>query len=126
MGVAGAVTQFSVYALMGSAATDASAVFVFPVPWRPHGPNAGEGPGQTGTEGGGITFSNLPSECTIKIYTMSGSLVRTLSHSDLAGPVGQEKWDGNTSGGEHAASGVYLWRVESSADSKNGKLILIR
>jgi flagellar hook assembly protein FlgD len=68
----------------------------------------------------------MPSECTIKIYTVSGSHVRTLSHSDLAGPVGQEKWDGNTSGGEHAASGVYLWRVESSADSKNGKLILIR
>ena len=125
-GVAGAVTQFSVYALMGSADTDASNVLVFPVPWRPHGPNAGNGPGQTGTEAGGIIFSNLPSECTIKIYTVSGSLVRQLHHSDLAGPVGQQSWDGNTSGGDHAASGVYLWRVESSSDSKNGKLILIR
>ena len=76
-GVAGAVTQFSVYALMGSADSDASSVFVYPVPWRPHGPNAGEGPGQTGTQSGGITFSNLPSECTIKIYTVSGSHVRT-------------------------------------------------
>jgi hypothetical protein len=125
-GVAGAVTQFSVYALMGSAENDASSVFVFPLPWRPHGPDAGNGPGQTGTEADGIRFSNLPSECTIKIYTVSGRLVRTLSHSDLAGPIGQEKWDGNTSGGVHAASGVYLWRVESSADSKNGKLIVIR
>jgi len=125
-GVAGAVTQFSVYALMGSADNDASSVFVFPLPWRPHGPDAGNGPGQTGTETDGIRFSNLPSECTIKIYTVSGRLVRTLSHSDLIGPVGQEKWDGNTSGGDHAASGVYLWRVESSADSKNGKLIVIR
>jgi hypothetical protein len=125
-GVAGAVTQFSVYALMGQASGDASDVFVFPLPWRPHGPQAGDGPGQTGTESGGITFSNLPSECTIKIYTVSGGLLRTLNHSDLAGPVGQEKWEGNTSSGDHAASGVYLWRVESSADSKNGKLILIR
>jgi flagellar hook capping protein FlgD/Big-like domain-containing protein len=125
-GVAGAVTQFSVYALMGSADSDASNVFVFPTPWRPHGPNAGDGPGQTGTESGGITFSNLPSECTIKIYTISGKLVRQIQHSDLAGPVAQQVWDGNTSGGEHAASGVYLWRVESSADSKNGKLIVIR
>jgi hypothetical protein len=125
-GVAGSVTQFSVYALMGSAATDASNTYVFPLPWRPHGPNSGDGPGQTGTDSGGITFSNLPSECSIKIYTVTGGLVRNLHHSDLAGPVGQEKWDGNTSSGEHAASGVYLWRVESSADGKNGKLMLIR
>ena len=124
--VTGAVTQFSVYALMGSASGDASSVYVYPLPWRPHGPSAGEGPGQTGTASGGITFSNLPSECDIKIYTVSGSRVRELHHSDLTGPVAQEVWDGNTSGGEHAASGVYLWRVESSNDSKNGKLMVIR
>jgi hypothetical protein len=124
--VTGAVTQFSVYALMGSASSDASAVYVYPLPWRPHGPNAGNGPGQTGTDSGGVTFSNLPSECDIKIYTVSGSRVRQIHHSDLTGPVAQEVWDGNTSGGEHAASGVYLWRVESSNDSKNGKLMVIR
>ena len=124
--VTGAVTQFSVYALMGSASSDASAVYVYPLPWRPHGPNAGNGPSQTGTESGGVTFSNLPSECDIKLYTVSGSRVRQLHHSDLTGPVAQEVWDGNTSGGEHAASGVYLWRVESSNDSKNGKLMVIR
>jgi hypothetical protein len=125
-GVQGAVSQFSVFAFMGSAQTDASNVFVFPNPWRPHGPNAGGGPGQTGTDSGGITFSNLPSECTIKIYTISGELVRQIQHSDLIGPVGQQTWDGNTSGGSHAASGVYLWRVESASDSKNGKLMVIR
>lgn len=125
-GAAGGVTQFSVYAVMGSADGDASTVYVFPDPWRPHGPNAGSGSGQTGTDSAGITFSNLPSECTIKIYTLSGKLVRELLHSDLVGPVGQEKWDGNTSSGDHAASGLYLWRVESSTDGKNGKLIIIR
>jgi hypothetical protein len=129
-GVAGGMSQFSVYALMGSAATDTSDVFVFPNPWRPHGPNAGTGPGQTGSDSGGpgsgITFSNIPSECTIKIYTLSGELVRQIHHSDLVGPPGQENWDGNTSGGTHAASGVYLWRVESSTDGKNGKLMIIR
>jgi hypothetical protein len=125
-GVMGAVTQFSVYALMGTADTDASTTYVFPLPWRPHGPAAGTNTGQSGTDSGGITFSNLPSECVIKIYTVSGSLVRELHHSDLAGPVAQQVWDGNTSGGEHAASGVYLWRVESSSDGKNGKLMIIR
>jgi hypothetical protein len=124
--VQGAVSQFSVFALMGSAQTDAANVFAFPDPWRPHGPNAGNGPGQTGTDSGGITFSNLPSECVIKIYTISGELVRQIQHSDLTGPIGQQAWDGTTSGGSHAASGVYLWRVDSGSDGKNGKLMIIR
>jgi hypothetical protein len=58
---------------------------------------------------------------------LSGELVRQIRHSDLASPVaGQETWDGNTSGGGHTASGVYLWRVESATDGKNGKLMVIR
>jgi hypothetical protein len=120
------VTRFTVFALMGSPLGSASDAFVFPIPWRPHGSNAGNGSGQTGTEQGGMTFSNLPSECTIRIFTISGGLVRELRHSDTAGPVAQERWDGNTSGGAHAASGVYLWRVESAQDGKNGKLMIIR
>jgi len=124
--VTGPVTQFSVYALMGSADGDASSVFVFPIPWRPHGSGAGTGIGQTGTDSGGITFSNLPSECKITIYTLSGNRVRELHHSDLSGSIAQEKWDGNTSSGDPAASGVYLWRVESTTDGINGKLMIIR
>jgi flagellar hook assembly protein FlgD len=73
-----------------------------------------------------MTFTNLPSECTIKIYTLAGGLVRQLQHSDAAGLPHQEIWDGKTTHGDNAASGVYLWRVESSADGKNGKLMIIR
>jgi flagellar hook assembly protein FlgD len=75
---------------------------------------------------GGITFTNLPSESTIRIYTISGERVRTLRHSDMGGSIGQERWDGRTDGGETVASGVYLWRVESNVDGKNGKLMIIR
>ena len=120
------VSQLGVYALMGSAVGDAQNVYVFPTPWRPHGPNAGSGPGQTGTESDGMTFNNLPSECTIRIYTLAGGLVRDIHHSDLNGTLAQEKWDGNTVNGDHAASGVYLWRVFSANDAKNGKLMIIR
>jgi flagellar hook assembly protein FlgD len=84
------------------------------------------GVGQTGTIEDGMTFTSLPSECTIKIYTVSGELVRTLQHSDVTGLPQQEKWDGKTSGGDPVASGVYLWRVESASDAKNGKLMVIR
>jgi hypothetical protein len=121
------VTQLSVFALIGNADGSAADTFVFPVPWRPHGPNAGTGVGQTGTEASGMTFGNLPSECTIKIYTVTGDLVRQIQHSDTGAAIqGEEPWDGKTTHGEIAASGVYLWRVESSVDSKNGKLMIIR
>ncbi|MFA5975338.1 MAG: Ig-like domain-containing protein [Elusimicrobiota bacterium] len=120
------ITRFSVFALMGSADGSAVDVYVFPTPWRPHGPNTGTGSGQTGTEAAGLTFANLPSECAIRIYTLSGELVRQIHHSDVTGSMGREKWDGNTTGGGHAASGVYLWRVESSTDGKTGKLMIIR
>jgi hypothetical protein len=120
------VTRLSVFAVMGSPAGSASDVYVFPIPWRPFGPDAGTGAGQTGTESDGMTFSNLPSECTIKIYTLNGQLVRELHHSDTAGLIAQEKWDGHTAGGAPAASGVYLWRVASAQDGKNGKLMIIR
>ncbi len=124
--VSASVNRFAVFALMGSASASAADAFVFPVPWRPHGPNAGTGAGQTGTTMDGMTFTSLPSECTIKIFTLSGELVRELRHSDTAGPTAQEKWDGNSTHGDHAASGVYLWRVESATDAKNGKLMVIR
>ena len=59
--VSAQVSQFSVYALMGSADASTLDSYVFPVPWRPHGPNAGPGPGQTGDEAG-LTFTSLPPE----------------------------------------------------------------
>ncbi len=120
------VSHFSVFALMGSSDGSASDSFAFPVPWRPHGPNAGSAMGQTGTEADGITFSNIPSECTITIYTLSGERVREIRHSDTGGLIAQEKWDVKTTHGDSVASGVYLWRVESSVDGKNGKLMVIR
>jgi flagellar hook assembly protein FlgD len=113
---------------MGSADGSAADSYVFPNPWRPHGPKAGDGAGQSGTEAGGMTFTNLPSECTIKIYSLSGGLVRQIRHSDIGSQAGQgqEIWDGKTAHGDTAASGVYFWRVESSVDGKNGKLMIIR
>jgi len=120
------VSKLSVFAVMGAPSPLTSDVYVYPNPWRPHGPQAGTQPGQTGTEAGGMTFTHLPSECRIRIYTVSGDLVRELIHSDLSGSLGYETWDGRTSGGDTVASGVYLWRVESGSDSKNGKLMIIR
>jgi hypothetical protein len=130
-GMTAQVSSLAVYALMSDAAESTSSVYPFPVPWRPNGPNAGILSGQTGTEvngsQGGITFADLPSECKIRIFTVSGELVRELHHSDItsADPT-RERWDVKTTNGHSVASGVYFWRVESDTDSKNGKLMVIR
>lgn len=120
------VSRFAVFALIAAPLGRTADIRVFPNPWRPHGPASGPGAGQTGTEAQGITFTNLPSECVLRIFTLNGERVREIRHSDLSGALGQESWDGHTANGAAAASGVYLWQVESAEDQKTGKLMLIR
>lgn len=112
--------HFSVYALIGTADTQVDAVYAFPVPWAPNSGNPSDG-----TLAGGITFTNLPSEGTIKIYNVAGQQVRALSIPANVVPP-QLVWNGKTDSGQDAVSGVYLWRVESGRNSKRGKLIIIR
>lgn len=112
--------HFSVYALIGTADADVDGVYAFPVPWAPHSGNPLDG-----TLAGGITFTNLPSEGTISIYTLSGQLVRELTIPNGLFPP-QLKWDVRTSGGQDVVSGAYLWRVKSGKNSKLGKLVVIR
>ncbi len=55
-----------------------------------------------------VEFTNLPPECTIRIYTISGNLVRVLEHTDGSGT---ELWDLRTRFNLKAASGTYYWHV---------------
>lgn len=113
-----------VYALIGQLDTVVKNVFAYPVPFRPNGPKAGSGAGQTGTEADGITFTNVPQQGNIEIYTLDGRLVRKLPiPDDLMLP--KLKWDVRTAGGDKAASGTYIWRVVSGGNSRTGKLMII-
>jgi hypothetical protein len=113
-----------VYALIGQLDTAVNNVFAYPVPFRPNGPQAGSGAGQTGTEAGGITFTNVPQQGDIEIYTLDGRLVRKLGIPDnLMMP--KLKWDVRTASGDKAASGTYIWRVVSGGNSRTGKLMVI-
>ena len=68
-----------VYAILGAQDLSISRNFkAYPVPFRPNGPQAGSGPGQTVTEAGVITFQNAPQGGVIDIYTLDGRLVRKL------------------------------------------------
>lgn len=112
--------HFSVYALIGAADQVVDGVFAYPVPWAPNSGNPLDGTLQEG-----IMFTNLPSEGTISIYTLKGSLVRSLSIPAGLFPP-QLRWDVRTTQGQNVVSGVYTWRVKSGKNSKLGKLMVIR
>ena len=113
------VRHFSSYALMALPDVNLNPVFAFPVPFRP---NAGDRARYGSWDPNDlITFSNLPVSGTIKIYTISGSLVRELP---ITPP--QVKWDVKNSAGEVVASGVYIWEVTAGGDRKTGKLVVIK
>ena len=120
--VLGGVQHMGVFSVMGSAYLDVSDTIAYPVPWRPFGPNAGTGAGQTGTEAGGITFSNLPQEGRLVILDLQGRLVREIL---LTGNV-SETWDVKNEDAQKVVSGTYYWVVEAGGNRKTGKLVIIR
>ncbi len=62
-----------------------------------------------------VTFSNLPTEVTIKIYTLSGVLVRILTQNDKGDGISSPflRWDLENEAGLRVASGMYLAIVTS-------------
>ncbi|MCB9210867.1 MAG: T9SS type A sorting domain-containing protein [Ignavibacteriales bacterium] len=56
-----------------------------------------------------VTFTNLPNDVTIKIYSLSGILVRTLNEDDKASYTSPYlKWNLENQDGLRVASGMYL------------------
>ncbi|GAB6281345.1 MAG: hypothetical protein STSR0008_00840 [Ignavibacterium sp.] len=56
-----------------------------------------------------VTFSNLPRDVTIKIFTLSGSLIRTLTTEDKPSPDSPFlNWDLKNEDDLRVASGMYL------------------
>jgi hypothetical protein len=70
-----------------------------------------------------VTFSNLPTEVTVKIYTLAGTLIRTLTQTDKADGVSAPflRWNLKNESGLRVASGMYIARVISP---KYGEKIL--
>ncbi len=75
-----------------------------------------------------IHFANLPPECTIRIYTLDGDLVRELTHDvDPQDPTsGHASWDLVTRNTQLVVSGIYYWTIEEpSGKVQMGKLVVI-
>jgi hypothetical protein len=70
-----------------------------------------------------LQFQNLPDECTIRIYTLSGGLVRTIVNSSGTGTV---EWDLLTESRRLVASGIYVYHVESPYGEHIGRFAVVK
>jgi len=73
-----------------------------------------------------IQFRYLPQQCTIRIYTISGELVRTIHHNESI-DFGTGKWDLLTKDNLAISYGIYVYHVEApDIGEKVGKLAIIK
>jgi hypothetical protein len=88
-----------------------SGAHCYPVPFKP---SAGH------TK---ITFTDLTTSARIRIYTISGELVRSLNKANAKKDL---EWDVRNSRGSPVDSGVYIYLIEGVGKPKKGKLMIIR
>ena len=101
--------------------TDFTQVREYPNPWRSDRPNNGF-----------ITFDQMPPNSTVKIFTVSGHLVRTLT-STVSGTNVLASWDVKNDSGDKVASGVYVYLITvgdtgygGNGQKLRGKVAVIR
>lgn len=99
-------------------------VYVVPNPYVAY--SIAEEPGRTSDKRGDrvLEFKNLPQECTIRIYTITGDLVQTIykdDYSDMA------TWDLLSFEGQRIAYGVYIYHVDApGVGEKIGRFAVIK
>ncbi len=64
---------------------------------------------------------------SLKIYDVSGQLVRTLIEGDrAAGEVHRVTWDGRNDAGQAVSSGIYFYRLVASDFTQTRKMVLLK
>ncbi len=82
----------------------------------------------SGFERGGdlknIQFVNLPSPCTIRIFTVKGNLVKVIEHNDPSSGVAF--WNQISENKQYIKSGLYFYHIEdSNGNTTRGKFAII-
>lgn len=72
-----------------------------------------------------IAFYNIPGECTIRIFTELGELVKTIEHTNGSGDA---YWYSVTSSNQFVASGIYIAVITNTQTGENhiSKFAIIR
>jgi hypothetical protein len=64
-----------------------------------------------GTRSNTVLFVNLPPFCTLRIYTVTGDLIKTIEHVSGSG---DNEWDLVTDSNQFVASGIYILQVTNA------------
>ena len=99
-------------------------IYVVPNPYVAY--SMSENPGRTFTKRGDreIQFRNLPQQCTIRIYTITGELIDIIEKDDF---TSMASWDLLSSEGMRIAYGVYIYHVDiPGVGEKIGKFAVIK
>jgi hypothetical protein len=97
--------------------SDVEGVRIVPNPYRAS--EVWDQPGQSE-----IHFTNLPSQASIRIFTLAGDLVRELDHNDSVRDFA--RWDLKNADGRDVASGVYMVYVTSGSFAFTDRFVVIR
>jgi hypothetical protein len=75
-----------------------------------------------------IHFINLPDTATIRIYSLSGDLIREIQHPDpfLTTYPSSVGWDLITRNAQAIVSGIYIYRIDSRLGTQIGKIVVIK
>jgi hypothetical protein len=75
-----------------------------------------------------IRFDVAPggAHVTLRIFDVTGRLVRTLVDGPAAPGNNSARWDGRDERGSEAATGVYLYRLEGPGFAQARKMVLVR
>ena len=72
-----------------------------------------------------LKFVNLPAQCIVRIYSLSGVLLQVLTHNDPQGG-GELTWDLRNRNSQFVASGVYFYHVETpNGLQKTGRFTVV-
>ena len=72
-----------------------------------------------------LDFVNVPSPCTIRIYTVDGDLVDTFEHNNPS--RSRARWHMLSRNSRPVASGIYIFSVEAgNGDQQMGRFVIIK
>ena len=72
-----------------------------------------------------LKWVNLPAQAIIRVYSLSGVLVKVVEHNDPAGG-GEAVWDLRNRNNQFVASGVYFYHIETpNGQSKTGRMTVV-
>ena len=70
-----------------------------------------------------LQFINLPTECTIYIFTIDADLIKTIHHNSINGT---ESWDLRTEGNREIAPGIYIYLVKTKETEYLSRFAVIK